>query len=139
VAIFTRLNLPIHEHRRYFHLLRSLIFLLQRFLSFGIQIFYLLGQSYTKIFHIIYSNCEGYYFPNFFSSLFITCIKVGYWFVWVNLHPGTLLKLFIPVGILCKNIEGCLCIIPSTNSDTLTSSWNFYFYALSKYLSAFLQ
>ena len=30
---------------------------------------------------------NGWYFPNFFFSLFISSIKEGYWFVWVNYIP----------------------------------------------------
>jgi hypothetical protein len=53
-------------------------FFFQGFEVLVIQIFHLLGKSYTKIFFTICGYCEGCYFSNFFFSLFIICAKEGY-------------------------------------------------------------
>jgi hypothetical protein len=73
------LILTVHEHERYFHLLRSFsISFFQGFEVLVIQIFHLLGQSYNKVFYSICAYCEGCCFTNFLLSLFVICIKEGY-------------------------------------------------------------
>ena len=56
----------------------STMFIAAGFEVFDIEIFHLLGKSYTTIFYIICGHCEGCCFLNFFLSLFIICIKEGY-------------------------------------------------------------
>jgi hypothetical protein len=55
-------------------------FFLQQLEIFVIYIFHYLISSYTKIFSINCGYCKGCSLPNFFLSLFIMCLKVGYWF-----------------------------------------------------------
>jgi hypothetical protein len=74
--------------------------------------------------YVICDYCEGYCFHVFFLSPFIICIKVGYRFVWDNVYPSTLLKLFIRCRSSLVEYLGSLVhtIILSANSDTLTTS-----------------
>jgi len=46
--------------------------------------FHLLGKCYTTIFHTICDCYNGSCSNNFFLSLFVICVKEGYWFVWFN-------------------------------------------------------
>ena len=60
MVIFTMLILLIHKHRRSFHLLISSSISLFRVLRiFMILIFYLLGQSYPKVFYILEAIVKG--------------------------------------------------------------------------------
>jgi hypothetical protein len=82
MSIFTMLILLIHEHGRFFPPSEVFLhFFLQKLEVLVMQIFPLVGKSYTKIFYIICGYCEGCCFPNFFLSPFITCIKEDYRFV----------------------------------------------------------
>jgi len=73
------------------------------FFNFFLQIMkFLSHRSFTCLikvtlwyFYIIWDCYERCHFPNFFLSFFIFCVEEGYWFVWVNIIPRHLLKLFI--------------------------------------------
>jgi len=60
-----------------------------------IQIFHLLGKSYTKIFYILYDYFMGFCFPNFFLALIIICINEGIDLFELFVYLATCLKLFI--------------------------------------------
>jgi len=168
MLIFTTLILPIHEHGRSFHLLRSSIyffrglkFLLYRsftclvkvtlryyiiwdyyegchfpnfFLSFFFSFFFFFGSFFPELgtepralrFLGKRSTTElnpQPHFPNFFLGLFLFCVEKGYWFIWVNLYPATLLKVFISFSSSLVELLGSLkyTIMSSANSDILTS------------------
>lgn len=53
-------------------------FLFKGFDVLVMQLFHLLGKSYIKIFYSICGCYEGYYFPDFFLSLFIISIRESY-------------------------------------------------------------
>jgi hypothetical protein len=57
MPIFAMLILPIHEHGGLFHLLR--LFSIFFFQGFVVQVFHLLGKSYTKIFYIFVAIVKG--------------------------------------------------------------------------------
>ena len=77
MAIFTILILPIHEHRRSFHFLRS------SSISFFRDLIHSLVwlESHQDI---VCDYFEGCPFPNFFLSPFILWVQESYLFVWVN-------------------------------------------------------
>ena len=94
MAITTILILPIHDHGRCFHLLRSLI-------SFFRDLKFLSYRSFTFLFRItpmyfvFFDYCEGCCFPNFILSLFKLCVGKGHWFVKLILFTAIALTLFI--------------------------------------------
>ena len=94
LGIFTMLILPIHEHGKSIHLLISPSISFFRYLKFLSYTSFTCLVSYTKTFYMIrvYRKCR---FPNFFLSWFITCIKEGYWFIWVNFYSAILLKAYV--------------------------------------------
>ena len=64
------------------------------------------------------------FFPNFFLSLFIICIKEGYWFIWVNFISGHFAEVVYHLENFSGRVFGLLMynIISSANSDTFISS-----------------
>jgi hypothetical protein len=85
MAIFTILILPIHEHGRSFHLLRSSLISFFRNLTFlSYRSFTCLVRVTPIYFILICDYCERCCFPNFFLSLFMLWVDEGHWFVWIN-------------------------------------------------------
>jgi hypothetical protein len=66
----------------------------QRYEVLVLEIFHLLGKSYTKTFYTIFGYCKGCCFSNFFLRLFIICIKNATDCFELIFNPATLLKLF---------------------------------------------
>ena len=79
---FTMSVLQIHERGRSFHFF-EVLFVVFRDLKISPYGAFFLFKSYTMIFYYLLLLCEGCCSPNFFLSLFTTCIKEGYWFDWV--------------------------------------------------------
>ena len=74
MVILTMFILPIHEHGQSLHFLRSSLISLLRDLQFlSYRSFTCLVRVYPR--YTICGYCEGNYFPNFFLSLCILCIK----------------------------------------------------------------
>ena len=82
MAIFTILILPIHEHWRSFHLLRSSSVSFfkdqKKFLSY--RYFIYLVRVAPRYFTLFVATVKGYYFPDSFISLFIVGIQEDYSF-----------------------------------------------------------
>jgi hypothetical protein len=93
-AILIMLILPMHEHRRSLHLLRTSVTFFQVFEVLVIKMFHLPGKNQTKIFYRIPGCCEECCFPNFFLRLSFVYMKATNLFELI-LYPATLLKLFI--------------------------------------------
>ena len=97
-------------------------FFLERLEVIVMQIFHLFGKSYTKIFYIICSYCEGSCFANFFLILFIICIKEGYWAIWVNFISSHFAEVISWRNSLVEFLGSLMyTIISCANSDTFIS------------------
>ena len=126
IAIFTMLILPIHEHERSFHLLRSSL------ISFFRDLKFLSYRSFTSLVRVT---------PRYFI-LFVTIekgvvslISLSAYLSFVQrkaidlfeliLYPATSLKLFIRLRSSLVEFLGSLIytIISSAKSDILTSSF----------------
>jgi hypothetical protein len=126
LAICTILLLTIHEHERYFHLLRSSLssfFRDFKFLSYrSFTCLIRVTQRYFILFVTIVKVSFSYFF--FSDSLSFEYEKVTYLFELI-LHLATLLNLFI----ICRSslVEFLellkYTIISSANGDILTSSF----------------
>ena len=103
VAILIMIILPMHEHRRSLHRLRSSITFFQVFEVLVIEIFHLPGKSQTKIFYRISGYCEWCCFPNFFLRLSFVYMMATNLFELI-LYSATVLKLFI----CCRSSGGIL-------------------------------
>ena len=126
MAIFTILILPIHEHGRSLHFLRtSLISFLRDLKLFWYRSFTYLVRVITKIFYIICDYCEGSWFPNFFLSLFIICINECYWLIWVNFISGYFAEVVYQLEKFSGRNFGAADVsaISSLNRCTFTSSF----------------
>ena len=132
IAIFTILILPIHEHGRSFHLLRSSP------ISFFRDLKFLSYRSFTCLVrvtprHIICGYYEGCCLPNFFLSPFIRRAIDLFELIF---YSAILLKVFISCksslaefwGVcvyICMRVCVCVCVYyhSSANRNTLTSSF----------------
>ena len=84
IDIFTILLLPTYEHGRSFHLLRHSSISFFRDLKFlSCRSFTCLVRVTLRYFILFVAIVKGVV-SLFFLSLFVICIKEGYWFVWVN-------------------------------------------------------
>jgi hypothetical protein len=99
MAIFAMLILSFHEHVGEV-ISSSDIFLnlfIQR-LEVFIQVFHLVGESYTRMIYTMSGYYEGFSFLTFLSSLYHLSkgvFLIFFFVVWLILYPATLLKLYI--------------------------------------------
>jgi len=110
MSIFTMLILQTHEHGRPFHLLLSFLFKDLKFLSLRSFTCFV---SYTKIFYISCSYCEGCCFPRFLLCPFVICIEKTTDFLELILYPATLLKF-----ISCRS-----SLVGFFDKDGNTTQW----------------
>ena len=128
IAIFTILILPIHEHGRSFHLLRTSISLFRDLKFFSYRSFTSLVRVTSRYFILFVTIVKGINSLTSFSA----CLS----FVWrkatdlfqLILYPATALKLFIRFKSSLLEFLGSLiyAIISSPNSDILTSLFPVY-------------
>ena len=118
--------LPIHEHGRSFHLLRSSLISFFRDLKFLSYTSFTSSSSLESNQGILYYLwlLWGCCLPSFFLSLFFLCVEKGHWFELI-LYPATSLKLFIRFRSSLVEFLGSLIytIISSAKNDSFTSSF----------------
>ena len=125
MAIFTMLILSIHEHGRYFHLLRS------SSISFFRDLKFLSHRSFTslvrvtpKYFMLLVTILKGVSLISFSAYLSFVQRKATALIVFI-LYPATFLKLFIRFRSSLVEFLGSLIdtIISSAKNDILTLSF----------------
>jgi hypothetical protein len=109
MAIFTMLILPVYQHVRSLHFLRSSLISFWRYLKISLYRSFTCLVTVTPSYFliiIIIGYCEGSCFPNFFLSLFIIYIKEGYLFIWGNFISGRIAEVVYQLEKFCGRIFG---------------------------------
>ena len=120
------LILPIHEHERSFHPLRSSLISFFRDLKFlSYRSFTCLVRVTPSYFMLFVTIVKGVVSLISFSSFYPLSIRRPLIFFELTLYPATLLKCFISSRSSQVEFWGLLIytIISSANSDILTSSY----------------
>lgn len=103
------LILPTHHHRISVYLLTSssIIYFFKDMKIFIIQVFYLLGQSYSVILYYLrhHGRCC---FPDFFLNLFVICIQKSYNFFELIMYSVTSVNMFVSCKSSLVEILGSL-------------------------------